>query len=117
MGQPLGIREGLCFANSLIEGTVHEEAVVARKTGLKLSGSDVSILGSKYWRNFKRRYDNILESGSGETQASTRKDWSTHLNFKKIYNLVYDRMKEARILEALDEPVWINCEGDIDMSV
>ena len=24
MGQPLGIREGLCFANSLIEETVRE---------------------------------------------------------------------------------------------
>ena len=90
--------------------------MVAWKTRFKLSGSDVSKLGSKYWRNFKRRHDDILYSGSGETQASTRKDWSTHLNFKKIYNLVYDRMKEARILEALDEPVWINCKGDIVMS-
>ena len=33
-----------------------------------------------------------------------------------MYNLVYDRMKEARILEALDEPVWTNPEGDIAMS-
>ena len=33
-----------------------------------------------------------------------------------MYNLVYDRMKEARILEDLDEPVWINREGDIVMS-
>ena len=24
-------------------------------------------------------------------------------------------MKEAQILEALDEPVWMNCEGDIVM--
>ena len=41
MGQPLGIREGLCFANSIIEETVHEEAVVAYNTLLKLSGSGV----------------------------------------------------------------------------
>ena len=67
MGQPLGIREGLCFANSLIEGTVHEEAVVAWKTRLELSGSDVSTLGSKYWRNFKSQHDDILDSGYGET--------------------------------------------------
>ena len=33
-----------------------------------------------------------------------------------MYNLVYDRMKEARILEALDEPVWMNIEGEIVMS-
>ena len=33
-----------------------------------------------------------------------------------MYNLVYDRMKEARILEALDEPVWMNGKGDIVMS-
>ena len=33
-----------------------------------------------------------------------------------MYNLVYDRMKEARIIEALDEPVWINREGEIIMS-
>ena len=73
MGKPLGIREGLCFTNSLIEGTVHEEAVVSWRTRLKLSGSDVSTLGSKYWRNFKRRHENILDSGSGETQDSMRK--------------------------------------------
>ena len=69
MGQPLGIREGLCFANSIIEGTVHEEAMVMLNTGLKIRGSDVSTLGSKYWRNFRRRHEDILESGSGETQA------------------------------------------------
>ena len=48
MGKPLGIREGLCFANSIIEGTVHEEAMVYLKTRLKIRESDVSTLGSKY---------------------------------------------------------------------
>ena len=73
-------------------------------------------MGSKYWRNFRRRHEDILEAGSGETQASARREWSTHLNFTKMYKLVYDRMKEARVLEALDEPVWMNCEGEIVMS-
>ena len=45
MGQPLGIREGLCFSNSIIEGTVHEEAMVMLKTRLKIRESDVSTLG------------------------------------------------------------------------
>ena len=105
MEQPLGIREGLCFANSNIEGTVHEEAMVYLKTRLKIGESDVSKLGSKYWRNLRRRHEDILESSSGETQASARRELSTHLNFTKMYDLVYDRMEEARILEALDEPV------------
>ena len=70
MGQLLGIREGLCFANFLIEVTVHEEAVLVWNTQLKLMGNGVSILGSKYWRNAKRRNDDILGSGSGEMQAS-----------------------------------------------
>ena len=73
MGQPLGIIEGLCFAKSLIEGNFHEEELVAWKTPLKLSRSDVSTLRSNYWTNFKRRHDDILDSGSGETQALTRK--------------------------------------------
>ena len=73
MGQTLGIRKGLFFANSVIEGTVYEEAVVAWKKKLKLSRSGVSTLGSKYWRNFKMRHDDILDSVSGETQASLRK--------------------------------------------
>ena len=108
MGQPLGIREGFCFANSLMEGTVHGETVVVWKAQLKLSGSAVSALGSKYWRNFKRWHDDILNSGSGEIQYSLRKEWSTYLNFTKMYNLVYDQMKEAQILEALDEHFWMN---------
>ena len=32
-----------------------------------------------------------------------------------MYNLVHDRMEEAHILEALDEPVWMNRGGDIVM--
>ena len=86
------------------------------KTQLKLSGGGVSTLGSKYWRKFKRRHDDILDSGSGKTQSSLRKEWSTHLNFTKMYDLVYDRMEQARILEALDESVCMNCEGEIVMS-
>ena len=34
-----------------------------------------------------------------------------------MYDLVYDRMEEARILEALDEPAWMNRKGGIVMSV
>ena len=41
MGQPLGIREGIFVANSIIEGTVNEEAVVTWKTQLKICGSGV----------------------------------------------------------------------------
>ena len=33
-----------------------------------------------------------------------------------MYNLVYDRIEEARILDTLDEPVWMNREGEIVMS-
>ena len=33
-----------------------------------------------------------------------------------MYDLVYDRMEEARILEALDEPIWMNRKGEIVMS-
>ena len=33
-----------------------------------------------------------------------------------MYNLVYDWIKEAQILEELVEPVWMNREGDIFMS-
>ena len=73
MGQTLGIKEGLCFTSTCIEGTVRKEALFAWKTCLKLSGNDVSTLGSNYWRNFKRRHDDILDSFSSETQASTRK--------------------------------------------
>ena len=34
-----------------------------------------------------------------------------------MYNLVYDWMKEARVIETLDEPFWINRKGGIVMSV
>ena len=36
MVQGIGIREGICFANSIIEGTVHEEAMVMLKTRLNI---------------------------------------------------------------------------------
>ena len=33
-----------------------------------------------------------------------------------MYDLVYDRMEESRILEALDKLVWMNREDEIFMS-
>ena len=113
MGQPMGMSEGLGMANSIIAGTCHELKMIRYKERLHLTGDALHKVGTCFWRNFRKRHANMLDADTGVSQASCRKEWSTHQNFNKMYNLVYDVMDEARILEKLPEPVWMNLAGDV----
>jgi hypothetical protein len=33
-----------------------------------------------------------------------------------MYDLVYEQMDQAKVLEALEEPVWMNLAGEIVLS-
>ena len=83
------------------------------KKKLKLQHKELTYVSAAYWRAFLKRNNYLLDSDTGTTQAVFRKEWSTHLNMTKIYNIVYDVMDEAGVLEKLEEPVWMNPNEEV----
>ena len=69
-------------------------------------------MGKKYWSNFLRRNRDKLTGDRAISQADCRKQWSTYLNFSKMYNLVYDVIQESGITEQLPSKVWMDLSGD-----
>jgi hypothetical protein len=70
MHQPLNISERLSLANSLVEGTEWEEAVVEfkKKRGWKPfidNGEKKPILGPRWYKNFWKHHGHILERKKG----------------------------------------------------
>eukprot|EP00978_Attheya_sp_CCMP212_P026409 scaffold86813_cov51-Attheya_sp.AAC.1 len=61
--------------------------------------------------------DDVLTDTSGKEQLGQkygldRKDWSTYRNIYKMYNEIYEEMAEAGVAMELDEPVWVDKDGN-----
>jgi hypothetical protein len=116
MGQPLAQSEGILLVNSFVFGTIHQDNLRQFKIDvvkMSMDADNLGIAGSQYWHNFKRRNRDKLDTGVAVAQAACRKEWSSYQNFSQMYNLVYEQMDQARVLEALEVPVWMNLAGEI----
>jgi hypothetical protein len=116
MGQPLSQSEGILLVNSIIQGTVYQESLRQFQIGSSKMSNDAGNLGyagSAYWRAFKERNKHRLDDGVPVAQAACRKEWSSYLNFSRMYDLVYEQMDQAGVLEDLEDPVWMNLAGEI----
>ena len=116
MGQPHSQSEGILLVNSIIHGTVHQEELRQFQIGSVRMGSEAGNLGYAghgHWRAFKERNKDRLDAGVPVTQAPCRKEWSLHLAFPQMCDLLHEQMDEAGVLEDLEEPVWMNLAGDI----
>jgi hypothetical protein len=116
MGQPLSQSEGMLLVNSIIEGTIYQAKLRRYHIDVMKMSSDagsLGIAGGRYWRNFKERNKDKLDSGVAIAQAACRKEWSSYLNFSQMYDLVYEQMNQAGVLEDLEVPVWMNLAGEI----
>lgn len=116
MRVPITRRQGLQLANLLISGTLTEERVRVWKekhcAAFTTNGGQVT-LGSGYWKGFMKRNGHIVKAKKGVKFDAKRADWCTYLNFETMYNNVYSEMVEGGIAERLDNPVWLNKEGQI----
>jgi hypothetical protein len=116
MGQPLAQHEGILLVNSIIFGTIHQDNLRRYQIDvvrMSVDADNLGIAGSRYWQNFKRRNKDMLDTGAAVAQAVCRKEWSSYQNFAQMYDLVYEQMDQARVLEALEVPVWMNLAGEI----
>ena len=111
MGQPMQQNEVISLANSLIQGTRHQEQLMHYKKKLKIQGEGLSVAGTAYWRRFMKRNNHLLDLDTGTTQAVCRKEWNNFLNISKMYNLVYNVMDEVGLIENLDSSQWMNMDS------
>jgi len=69
-------------------------------------------LGPGYWKGFLKRNKHRLVSKKGQKYALDRKDWSTYRNMYKMYNEIYAEMTEAGVAVELEEPIWVDKDGN-----
>ena len=70
------------------------------------------LLGSGYWRGFRKRYHHRLVSKKGVQFGHNRSEWCKFENFEKMYDLVYEAMEVAKVAKKLPEPEWQNKKGE-----
>ena len=116
MGQPLSQGEGIMLVNSIINETIYQKNLREFQIGcvkMDPTAENLGYAGLAYWRAFKKRNKEKLDAGVAIAQAACRKEWSSYLNFSRMYDLVYEQMDEAGVLQDLEEPVWLNLAGEI----
>ena len=67
-----------------------------------------------YWDGFRKRYKHQLVSKRGVQFGHNRSDWCKYNNFKIMYDLVYESIEIAGVVEKLLEP---ECQDKFGMQV
>ena len=117
MRQPLCISEGLALANSLVVGTKWEKEIIEFKTKRGWSqfddeGNKKELLGKKWYQRFWKRNSHIIERKATQKFAKDRSEWSVYRNFAQMYDEVYEAMVDAGVAKKLEEPMWVDMEGN-----
>jgi len=117
MRQPLCVSEGLVLAKALIEGTEWEQRLLEFKTirgwkQEKENGEKKPLLGKKWYRGFFKRNTHLLEKKAAQKFAKDRSEWSVYRNFEQMYDEVYEAMEKVGVAEKLEEPMWVDSEGN-----
>ena len=108
--QCLSPSDGLSLANSMIKGTEIEKEVFAWKEKFCAPAPE---LGRGYWAGFKKRDEHLLVSVRGQKYALDRNNWTTYANFALMYLHIGEEMEEAQVAVKLDDPVWMDKDGNI----
>ena len=118
MRQCITREEGIGLVNSLIKDTEIEKEIVEFKLSMNMrvdqngKNKDGNVLGYRWWITFLKRNSHRLVSTKGRKFAVARDTWCIWTNFADMYDHVYDAMVDAKVAEKLDEPAWLDLEGN-----
>jgi hypothetical protein len=73
-------------------------------------------VGLKYYYNYLKRNGNIIESAKPFRKDVNRKEWGKWNNIKRMYDALYELLAEKGIAVKLDNPVWMDLDGNIVQS-
>ena len=109
--QCLNPSKGLALVNSIIEGTKVQDDL--KKWKQKNTPNSTGTVGKGYWRSFMKRYNNQIVSKRGAKYELNRQNWTTYANFSNMYNHAIDAMVDAGLAIELNEPVWMDRNGNV----
>jgi hypothetical protein len=114
LGSPISCGQGVHIINDLIRGTVYQEQLIEykKKQGIVQSEDKLGMIGHNYWYAFLERNKDKLETKKGRKFELDRSKWTKYRNFKKMYDDIEDDMVDAGVAIRLDEPVWMDKEGN-----
>ena len=70
------------------------------------------LLGKKWYRGFFKRNSHLLERKAALKFAKDRSEWWVYQNFEQMHDEVYEAMEKAGAARKLDEPMWVDKEGN-----
>jgi hypothetical protein len=98
--QPVSCGEGLELANSMIEGTEAQVALMEWKnSNLKNGTNDDSFgrLGPRYWQSFCQQNADVITSKKAVIFDSKIDDWCRIDNVADMYDGVYNKFVESGV--------------------
>ena len=60
-----------------------------------------------------KKHSDRIRSKRGQKYALDRANWTTYANFAEMYDHCYHEMEVAGVARKLDEPVWMDSEGNV----
>jgi len=101
----------LLLANDLVEGTKHQDEIIAFKEKRYRRKFEKASLGQNYWKGFKKRWEHTLTFKRGQKFALDRSAALTFSNMNKMYNEVYEAMTECKVASKRNHPVYETVDG------
>ena len=103
--------KGLQLVNSIIKGTkMQEELIKWKQTN---TPNDCGTVGVGYWKSFLKRNKTKIVSRRGQKYELNRQNWTTYANFVHMYDHTISEMIDCGVAVRLDEPVWMDRQGNI----
>lgn len=111
--QPMSSPEIIELANSLIDGTVHQDCLILwkQKSHGYQSAEDIGKVGVGYFRGFMKRYGDIVAAKTPRRFASDRSEWMHRENLLQMYRCIYDVFCDAGTARKLDREIAYDFEG------
>ena len=107
--------------NSLIQGTTHQQKLIAwkkscslhyNKDGSLIDDDKLGEVGVSYWHGLIKRNKAILAANKGRLFELNRTNWKLFRNLCDMYENVEKHMVDAGVARPYDEPKWLNKEGE-----
>ena len=112
---PLTCSEVMQAANCLIEGTPFATKLSTRDKAHKINKKDDPLLGCGWWRGYRKRNADIVESKVGRKFACMRAQNCTYHSLLKMYDTFQHGLVESVNAELLDMPVHMNSFSGLPM--
>lgn len=113
--QSLTSRQIIQLVNSSIEGTVHQQKLIALKKNNKIDQPEEKLgkVRQNYIRAFLKRWNHVLSVSKGQRFELDRSKWARYSNFKHMYDCIEEALIACGLAEKLDKPAWMDINGNI----